>query len=132
MKKTNRKASDDILQILARNTRYFRFKHGWSQKELAGASGFAETYINSIERAKVNITLANLEVLAIGLSVTEYDLLEKKTIERDLRAHSTKGSVLSKAALEYFERMMANAIFLTSSLSPQPVTKPMKTATQHI
>jgi transcriptional regulator with XRE-family HTH domain len=107
MKKNYRKASDDILRVLARNTRYFRFKRGWTQAELAKACGFEANYISGIERAKINITLANLENLTNGLGISEYDMLDKHSIARDLRANSTE--TLSKSDLKHIDRIMANA-----------------------
>jgi transcriptional regulator with XRE-family HTH domain len=103
-----RKASDEILKVLASNTRYFRFKRGWTQAELAKLCGFRPNYIGGVERAKINITLANIETLANGLGISEYDMLDKDAIEDDLRKHSTRERVLSRAATEYAEKLMVN------------------------
>ncbi len=88
--KNYRKASPEILQRLARNVRYFRFKRGWTQAELAKACGFKPNYIGGVERGKINITLANLETLTNGLGISAYDMLDKHTIEREMRVYSTR------------------------------------------
>ena len=59
--------------VLARRLRFLRFSRGWSQEQLAAASGLHRTYISSVERCQRNPGLDNLERLAqaFGLSVRE-------------------------------------------------------------
>lgn len=47
--------------------------HGWSQEQLAEATGLHRTFISLIERSGCNISLDNLEKIAdaFGLSVPE-------------------------------------------------------------
>ncbi|HLQ24990.1 MAG TPA: helix-turn-helix transcriptional regulator [Acidiferrobacterales bacterium] len=60
-------------KLLARKLRILRFMRGWSQEQLAEASGLHRTYISSIERAERNVSLDNIEKLAdaFGLPIKE-------------------------------------------------------------
>jgi transcriptional regulator with XRE-family HTH domain len=75
MKGKNRKASSEILWRLASNLKRLREIRGYSQAELGHRCGFARSYVCNVESETVNISLANLEALAIGLDCSEYDLL---------------------------------------------------------
>ncbi len=61
--------------MLARKLRILRFMRGWSQEQLAEASGLHRTYISSIERAERNISLDNIEKLADAFGLSIKDLL---------------------------------------------------------
>ena len=61
--------------MLARKLRILRFMRGWSQEQLAGASGLHRTYISSIERAERNVSLDNIEKLADAFGLPVQDLL---------------------------------------------------------
>jgi DNA-binding XRE family transcriptional regulator len=73
----NRKASPEILWRLSTNLRQLRLARGYTQQELAKICGFSKSYIGNVEQGTVNITLANLETLAIGLNCAEEDLLRR-------------------------------------------------------
>jgi len=73
----NRKASPEILWRLSTNLRKLRQARGYTQQELAKICGFSNSYIGNVEQGTVNITLANLETLAIGLGCAEEDLLRR-------------------------------------------------------
>jgi transcriptional regulator with XRE-family HTH domain len=72
----NRKASEQIRRRLSTNLKRLRLARGYTQQGLAKLSGLSKTYISDVEQGAVNITLANLEVLAIGLRCSEADLLQ--------------------------------------------------------
>ena len=59
----------------AHNVRKFRLARGVSQEALAEAAGLHRTYIGMIERAEKNITLYNIERIAIALDVAPATLL---------------------------------------------------------
>ena len=61
--------------MLARKLRVLRFMRGWSQEQLAAASGLHRTYISSIERAERNVSLDNIEKLADAFELPIKDLL---------------------------------------------------------
>lgn len=77
---TKRKASSEILWILATNLKKLRVARGYTQQELATRCGFPNSYIGDIEQETVNITLANLEALAMGLDCSPQDLLRPPAI----------------------------------------------------
>ena len=57
------------LQYVAANTKRLRLKNGWTQEGLAERAGLEVRYIQEIERAKTNMTLAILVDLATALAV---------------------------------------------------------------
>ena len=60
--------------LLAERLRLLRFQRRWSQEELAAQSGLHRTYIGSIERARTNLCLENIERLAQALDVSIAEL----------------------------------------------------------
>jgi DNA-binding Xre family transcriptional regulator len=70
-----RKASPEILRVLATNLKRLRDARGYTQQELAQRCGFPNSYIGDVEQETVNITLANLEALANGLECDVVDLV---------------------------------------------------------
>lgn len=60
---------------LARHLRARRAAHGLSQEALAELSGLHRTYVGSLERQERNVSLDNVERLAIALGVDMCDLL---------------------------------------------------------
>jgi transcriptional regulator with XRE-family HTH domain len=59
--------------LLAQKLRVLRMMCGWSQEQLASATGLHRTYISLIERSECNVSLDNLEKIAdaFGLSLQE-------------------------------------------------------------
>jgi transcriptional regulator with XRE-family HTH domain len=60
---------------LAANVRNLRVQAGMSQEELAGESGLHRTYIGSVERGERNLSVDNIERLAVALNVPPSELL---------------------------------------------------------
>jgi DNA-binding XRE family transcriptional regulator len=60
---------------LARKLRVLRMMRGWSQEDLAAASGLHRTSISLLERSACNISLDNLERLANAFGLTPSELL---------------------------------------------------------
>jgi transcriptional regulator with XRE-family HTH domain len=56
--------------------RELRIQQGLTQQELAFKAGLYRSYIGQIERAEKNITLVNLEIIAVALEVDIKDLLK--------------------------------------------------------
>jgi transcriptional regulator with XRE-family HTH domain len=75
---TNRKPSLEICCRLADNLRRFRHNRGYTQETLAKYCGLQKTYVSNVEQAIVNISLANLEALAIGLRCGADELLRRQ------------------------------------------------------
>jgi transcriptional regulator with XRE-family HTH domain len=75
MSNQNRKASPELRHRLAINLKKLREARGYTQMALARRSGINHGYISKVERELKNLTLANLEALAIALGCSEADLL---------------------------------------------------------
>lgn len=61
--------------LLAQKLRILRVIRGWSQEQLAEASGLHRTYISLIERAECNVSLDNLEKIADAFELSLPELL---------------------------------------------------------
>jgi transcriptional regulator with XRE-family HTH domain len=62
-------------QILARNLKRLRAERNWSQEDLALESSLHRTFVAHVERGMRNISLDNLEKLAMALRVPVHQLL---------------------------------------------------------
>jgi len=63
--------------ILAENLRRIRLEKGISQEKLGELAGLHRTYVGSVERAERNVSIDNIETLALALGVTVVALLEE-------------------------------------------------------
>lgn len=59
-----------------RSLRAVRQEQGLSQEALAARAGIHRTYVGSVERAERNISIDNMERLALALGTTVADLLQ--------------------------------------------------------
>lgn len=64
-----------LRSIFAARVREERARQGLSQEGLAEKTGLHRTYIGSIERSERNLTIDNIERIAIALGVKPTDLL---------------------------------------------------------
>jgi DNA-binding XRE family transcriptional regulator len=64
----------DIRTRFGARIRQLRNDRGWSQEELADKAGLHRTYIGSVERGEQNLSLVNIERLAVTLSVSLAEL----------------------------------------------------------
>ncbi len=65
----------DARKLFARNMQRVRKELGISQEKLAELAGLHRTYISSVEREGRNVTIDNMEQIAIALDVPLYCLL---------------------------------------------------------
>lgn len=63
-------------KILGEHVRSLRLALGFSQEDLAEASGLHRTYIGSIERGERNVSLENIVKIAHALKTTPSNLLD--------------------------------------------------------
>jgi transcriptional regulator with XRE-family HTH domain len=68
----------EAREQLATHIRQLRIVHGWTQQALSDLVGMHRSYVGALERAERNISLDNLERLAIALNVTLSSLLDSK------------------------------------------------------
>ena len=65
-----------IRLILSKNMKKYRGIVGISQEELAYRCGLHRTYISDVERCNRNISIDNIEKIALALAVLPADLLK--------------------------------------------------------
>lgn len=53
-----------------------RKRRGLSQEALANLAGLSRSYVGEIERGEVGVSLAALEILALGLGVSLSEIIE--------------------------------------------------------
>lgn len=66
----------DIKISVGKRVKELRNKLGISQEELADLAGLDRTYITSVECGKRNISIVNVEKLAIALKVTLKEIFD--------------------------------------------------------
>lgn len=71
----------DIRKRFGKKIRNARSSRGWSQEDLAGASGLDRTYISGIERGVRNPTITVVDQFAKALGVDAGALLAEETEE---------------------------------------------------
>lgn len=74
-------SSQSIQQQLAKRIRMLRVSRGWSQEVLAELAGLHRNYIGHVERAEVNIGLANLAKIAKAFEVPVHELLKMEDLD---------------------------------------------------
>jgi transcriptional regulator with XRE-family HTH domain len=65
----------DVRVRFGERLREIRRRKGVSQERLAGLAGLHRTYVSGVERGERNISLLNVERLAIALDVAMSDLM---------------------------------------------------------
>ncbi len=63
--------------VLAKRIRELRLEKGWSQEALADTCGLHRTYIGDIERRERNVSIDNIEKIALALKVPITALLSE-------------------------------------------------------
>lgn len=67
----------NLLNTIGSNVRAHRRALGLSQEELAARSGLHRTYIGGIERGERNISVLNIERVALALGITPAEILRE-------------------------------------------------------
>ena len=66
----------DSRSVLAYNIRFLRVSKGLSQEKLALECELDRTYVSAVERAQWNVSLSNIERIAVALGTTPWTLLK--------------------------------------------------------
>lgn len=70
-----------LMHVFANNVRKYRTEKGLSQEALADLTGLHRTYISAVERERRNISIENIEVIAVALGIAPYMLLQPEKEE---------------------------------------------------
>lgn len=65
-----------LRDVLAFNVRLCRVEKKLSQEQLGFAAGLDRTFISQVERARINVSLDNIEKIAMSLDVPASELLK--------------------------------------------------------
>lgn len=65
-------------QLFAANMRRIRLEKSLTQEQVAEAAGLHPNYISSVERGQRNISIRNIERIAIALGVTMAELVAER------------------------------------------------------
>ena len=68
-------AKAGVREVLAYWIRLKRVEKGWSQERLAQECELDRTYVSAVERSRWNVSLANIERMAVALDVPAWTLL---------------------------------------------------------
>jgi transcriptional regulator with XRE-family HTH domain len=66
-----------LRDVLAFNVRRLRVRGGLSQESLAFAADVDRTFVSQIERSRINVSIDNIEKLAIALNAEPCLLFER-------------------------------------------------------
>jgi transcriptional regulator with XRE-family HTH domain len=64
-----------LREVLAFNVRSYRVAMLLSQEQLGFAAGLDRTFVSQVERARINVSLDNIEKIALALEVAASQLL---------------------------------------------------------
>ncbi|MGF6699559.1 transcriptional regulator with XRE-family HTH domain [Paraburkholderia sp. MM5496-R1] len=67
----------DAQRLFATNMRRIRKEKGLTQERVAEAAGLHPNYVSSVERAERNISICNIERIAVALDVTMAELVSR-------------------------------------------------------
>lgn len=71
---------EDLRAVLAYNIRARRVALGLSQEQLAFECGRDQTYVSAVERSVWNVSLANIEKIAVALTMEPWRLLKPPAV----------------------------------------------------
>ncbi|MYN29612.1 helix-turn-helix domain-containing protein [Duganella sp. CY42W] len=89
----SQETSSPALAHAAENVRHYRQQQGLSQDELARRAGLSRRMINGLEAGTANISLSNLDAIALALGVQFVDLVRPpQTDNSDIRSVMWRGA----------------------------------------
>lgn len=75
-----KKKSESARNIFAKNLKALRIEKNLSQERLATLSSLHRTYIGAVERGERNISVDNMERIAVALEVEIIKLLKNENL----------------------------------------------------
>jgi transcriptional regulator with XRE-family HTH domain len=66
-----------LSHSFGQSVRFLRQAHGLTQVEFSEKCGFYQTYLSRIENGQANPTLNAMEVIAVALDLTVFELFER-------------------------------------------------------
>lgn len=69
-----------LRDVVAYNIRLNRVANSMSQEELGFAAGLDRTFVSQVERARVNVSIDNVERIADALGIPAASLLERPSL----------------------------------------------------
>ncbi|HEY1065789.1 MAG TPA: helix-turn-helix transcriptional regulator [Pirellulales bacterium] len=72
-----RKGALNICERFGLAVRTRRDELGWNQEELAEQAGIHRTYLSDVERGSRNLSLVNIEKLAVALGLSLAELFQR-------------------------------------------------------
>lgn len=69
-----------LRELLAYNVRAYRVEAGFSQEQLGFAANLDRTFVSQVERARINVSIDNIEKIAIALGVDASALLQRPAV----------------------------------------------------
>jgi transcriptional regulator with XRE-family HTH domain len=72
----------DMRRLVGRNLIRLRAAKGWTQEQLADASGFSQQYLSGLESGKRNPTIVTLYEIAQALGVSHVELVRPDSENR--------------------------------------------------
>ncbi len=73
----------NLLKIIGKNVKLLREAHGYTQGNLAQASGLQRSYIGDVERGSRNLTVSSISQIADALGVHPGVLLFEEAIKKN-------------------------------------------------
>lgn len=77
-----KKAALTLRQIFARNIRLVRVHKGLSQERMAAEAGLDRAFVGTLERGQRNISIDNIELVAMAIGMSAFELMDPDLPER--------------------------------------------------
>jgi transcriptional regulator with XRE-family HTH domain len=87
---------DNLTELVGNRIRNLRKDKGWSQEELAHASGLHVTYIGKLERSEHQLTLESLSKITKALNISLEQFFHGIQASQDGKYNDTLAIIINK------------------------------------